>query len=133
MVKKHGFSCIISIFITQKTLKHMLQKKENKTIQLNSWQTFKSNLTFKTVDFEVFVNTTLQIYEFPFRDHKNPANQMLGYVKNTKTAQNISISGFFFQLCLEQISLLPFIFSHIFDLLNASKITSQLILTLRFS
>ena len=36
----------------------------------------------------------------------------------------------YFQLCIEQNYLLPFIFSHIFDLLNASKVTSQLILNI---
>ena len=56
----------------------------------------------------------------------------LSPMKNTEIVQDVSISGFF-QFWFGRISFFPLLFSHIFDLFNASKIMLQLILTLGFS
>ena len=54
------------------------------------------------------------------------------YGRNTKTEQDVSISGFF-QFWLEQNYFFQFLFPHIFYLFNAPKSILQLIMTLVFS
>ena len=92
-------------------------------------------LTFKTIFLEFVVNykvVDLQVF-FPWPQESGQSNIFArSYGKNTETVQDVSISRFF-QFWFGQISFFPFLFSHVFDLFNASKIMLQLILTLGFS
>ena len=97
MAKKHGCPCIPLIFITFKTLKQMLPKKENKKWQFmffNSGATSRSVLAFKMVYSEVLVSYKVLhlqvIFSWP-QESSEPVVRVKIYGQNTKTGHNISM------------------------------------------
>ena len=80
MAKKHGCPCIPLIFITFKTLKQMLPKKENKKWQFmffNSGATSRSVLAFKMLYCEILVNYKVLDHQVLFCGCKNQVSPTL--------------------------------------------------------